>query len=132
MDSREDRVKTKKSTVKEDKVLRLFRKEVERWIDAFGLGDWRVDVSITKRDENDDPNAVAYCTYLYEGRAAMIGLFDDCVDDDDAVMKAAFHEVCELLLAEMSYHAYNRSFNEDVFISARHGVIRRLERILLK
>lgn len=106
----------------------LFKTEAQKWIDSFGLKDWEIYFSFERLE-----NSKAECVVNWTGKACMLKLgkfprFDMSQED---VKRAAFHEVCELLLTDMEFTA----LNDDILLEtrksmtevARHAVIRRLE-----
>lgn len=103
-----------------------FAEEVRLWIDRFGLHDWRVTV-----ETRDFGNAQAIARLFFDSpaRAATITLNAcvDCALDDERVSRAAFHEVAELLLVQLSEHAHANA-PQHVANEHTHAVIRRLER----
>jgi hypothetical protein len=98
------------------------------WLDHFGIKDWQVDYAL-KEDADDDFRAmtIIYCESNRVSEIILANIWD--VDPNDyQLSKTAFHEVLELLLADLSMMAANREFNHDVFDRERHRVIRMLER----
>lgn len=107
----------------------VFKKSVEKWVDYFGLHDWRVEV---KSDELED-GSIAECRTNVVGKSAYLVLNKDLREKDQDIAlieKSGFHEVCELLLAELYYQAYrdgvSEARNNDI-AQVGHSIVRRLE-----
>ena len=109
----------------------LFRKEVYRWIDEFGLGDWRIDCY----HEHNMDGARASCVFRCQEMAADIYLEREWEGDKITTYKvktSALHEVSHILLAKLYELAHNRfTVTEDQISEATEGIIRRLERALI-
>ena len=92
----------------------------------FSLKDW--EISYRLGGALPDSRASFECEY--ESRIARIYLSDEwdekpCVEE---LKRCAFHEVCELLLADYAILAENRyGVEENAMESAKHAIIRRLE-----
>ena len=112
----------------------VFKEEAGKWLEFFGLKDWEIRFSFEHNDDFD--RARCYTNWL--GRICTLELarWQSEERSDEEIRKVAFHEVCELLLAEME----NISMDEEVPYSerkglletSRHGVIRRLENSVFK
>lgn len=106
-----------------------FKKEAKRWIDLFGLKDWKVEYAFSELED-----AYAQYSLQWQGKIALITLNKYPAKESSDyinVKRTAFHEVCELLLADMEYIALDEeipySERKGLTEAARHGVIRRLE-----
>lgn len=80
-------------------------------------------------EDAEDGDALAWYFCGFSGKVARIGLAQDWSDDavnDKEVAKAAFHEVCELLLTKLAAKAYF-TFAECVVEEEIHHIIRILE-----
>ncbi|HQJ56170.1 MAG TPA: hypothetical protein PLH46_00880 [Caldisericia bacterium] len=114
------------------KAQELFTKDVTKWLDFFGLNDWFVNISTSASSEDCPEDSVAFCSYVCEGKSAGIALIDRESYFEELVKIAAFHEVCELLLADITFLASERGFSKTIFDIARHSLIRRLESSVFK
>ena len=110
----------------------IFKEECQRNIEQFGLLDWCVDFA-HKRLADDER---ALCCFHNAGKVVTITLsteWDETYEPNDYVVRrAAFHEACELLLAEAHSVALNHSEltitqRYNAISTALHAVIRRLE-----
>jgi hypothetical protein len=109
---------------------------VNFWVDYFGLKDW--DLDQVHLDEEDGSHAS--CRSVWRQKVAAISLTKSCetiLEDTQknrqaTIRRAAFHEVCELLLAEVRRAAEDRFVTEDQIESAIHGVISRLTNTVYK
>lgn len=109
----------------------IFQKEVERWLSEFGLrNQWNVLIS----NEKMDGDVAGRCLWKYSAKIARIILNTELPDgdfDDSAIRRTAFHEVCELLLAEVTYLSKQRfDIMEAEIDRAAHAVIRNLEHVV--
>ena len=103
-----------------------FKKECEFWIDFFGLSDWKVIYEFKRIND-----AFACCYSDSIGRCATISLNNGEHEYITDIKKAAFHEVCELMLSDM--HAYLSDFySEGVCQQQTHYIIRKLENSVYK
>lgn len=101
----------------------------------FGLTDWHINF----RWENNDSSTAACVYYNYESRAATFVFSREINrffrDSPVFMMRLALHETLHLLLAEFDYinNADNLipSQRKALLETAEHGVIRRLENVLL-
>ena len=109
------------------KHFKIFKEEAEKWIANFGLLDW--DAQVEHGNVQNDMNA-AECQYNTSAREAVIRLSKDFTISnhftDKDVQEAAFHEVAELLLANLSSLAERRYVTQTELEAARHSVIARL------
>jgi len=111
----------------------IFKDEVEYWIEKFHLREWRF--RIIHADSKELKDVLAWVTSEWKGRVATISLSVDWTDSTYDVVekyelcKSAFHEVCELLLADMGSIAMIDicSTQRQEFEKSVHSVIRRLE-----
>lgn len=115
----------KKTTQKQ---FNEFRAEVKKWLEFFGLEkQWNVHVALEKIPEE----AVANCSTNHRGKIARIVLNTEYPQEDydqASMRKVAFHEVCELLLAELTgMVGWRYNIDEADVQSATHRVIRNLE-----
>jgi len=111
------------------KQFELFKKEVLKWLDIFGMKNWQVHFEQRKIEENR-----AQITFNCVSGIAVFTLSTNWDEQnlafvtDENVCKSAFHEVCELLLGrlnDMTEQRYNLSrldVEEEI-----HRIIRTLE-----
>ena len=103
--------------------FRYFKKRCRYWIERFGLGDWEVEYKHRSRGGTQ-----AECHAHYD-HFVVLTLDKDCDHPRQrrALERAAFHEVCELLLAELDILAKARlDVHDKDFDNARHTIINRL------
>ncbi|MGL5474008.1 MAG: hypothetical protein ACRDBZ_05235 [Citrobacter braakii] len=112
----------------------LFKSEAQRFIDLFGLLDWQTDFEHQLLDD-----ARANCRFWRQGKQAVLTLSTEWSKydtlDDERVRRSAFHEVCELMLADIYGAATDVDMTgrlrEERLERATHAVIRRLENVVL-
>ena len=108
------------TTTKKD--FEAFKKEANAWIKKFGLLDWKVEYE--HNDENDDSRAV--CVTDVPSKLCVITLtvtWDRKPSTLD-IKEHAFHEVCELLLAQIRHVTVNRfDMTLDAVNASFHYVI---------
>lgn len=106
----------------------IFVKEVYKWIDRFGLGDWRIDCY----HEHNMDEAKASCVFRSQGMAADLYLergWEEEAVTNHKIKKVALHEVSHILLAKLYILANSRfGVSEENVVEATEGIIRRLER----
>ena len=83
--------------------FKVFKVEVEYWIDRFSLREWKVFYKHEKSKKLS--NVLAWIATDWKGRSCSIGLSPnwsphDIVSDFE-ICRSAFHEVCELLLSDI-------------------------------
>ena len=109
----------------------LFKKECEKWIDFFGLTNWRV-VYCREQYEED---AHAWFSTNSEGMVATIALCPDWKHEEvttEQIKKSAFHEVCEMMFSHLQDLAQSRYWDPVEYQTERHAIIRRLENSVFK
>ena len=107
----------------------LFCNEVRKFIDIFGLVGWEVYFEHKQYLSTE----LAVCITDQQGRTCTISLSPMWVGlkpTDLEVRKAAFHEVCELLLSRFNTFARDRFVQESQIDEESHNIIRILERVL--
>jgi len=112
----------------------LFKTEAQRFIDLFGLWDWQVDFHHRFLE-----NCRANCRFNCQGKQASLSLATEWSEYDvlseATISRSAFHEVCELLLADMYGAATDIDMagriREERLERASHAIIRRLENVVL-
>ena len=116
-------------TTKKD--FELFKKEFLKWINFFGLLNWRLFFYHEKTDED----SFAIITCETENRVAGVTLNKIFPAEDyfpENIKMVAFHEVCELLLSDISDLAKSRFINETDIDTEIHRIIRTLENTVFK
>lgn len=110
------------------KQFELFQKEAKKWIDFFGLTEYRIeffheDIGIARGRTEDYDHMMAcdikFPTELHEST------------NDDKIKVAAFHEVCEVMLIRLRSLA-DDYYSFDIVNREVHSIIRRLENSILK
>lgn len=107
----------------------VFKNEAQKWVNLFGLKDWEIFF----RFEETEAFNRAECRINWSGKICnlILGRWQTDERSDGEVRKLAFHEVCELLLAEMERISLDEEIpyaeRKGLAEAARHGVIRRLE-----
>ena len=109
-------------TTKKD--FELFKKECQKWIKFFGLSEYRIEYFNLKeangtRAQTEDYNDLMAADIIFPKE-----LHDQT--DIKKIRKAAFHEVCEILLMKLRIMA-NEQYNWDLVNKEIHTVIRKLE-----
>lgn len=111
--------------------FKLFRDEVERRVEQFGLKEWRLDfVHINCGDAYAAINAggvnkvVTLCLNTDWGDGAANPL------TDKAIIQRAKHETCELLVSDLVQMARARYVQEDEVDTTKETLVRRLEKLI--
>ena len=113
-------------TTKKD--FELFKRECEKWIEFFGLKEYRIeffheDIGQT-RGQTDDYDHLMVCDIKFPKEL-------HSETDNGKIKMAAFHEVCEVMLIRVrrmadEYYAFDR-VNREI-----HTIIRKLENSIYK
>lgn len=105
----------------------LYQKEAQRWIDKLGLYCWNVTYRWC------DDNVQGRCSWTLSGRKAVVELGRQWPykPAKDEIRRTAFHEVCELMFAQISTHL-NDIYSENFVSGLVHDTIRRLENVFWK
>lgn len=109
----------------------LFKAEIRKWIEEFGLKDYQLHFLLEKIDDRAE---IRY--NCVSGIAVFVLSTEwDEVDDSwlnvDAIKRTGFHEVCELLLGRLVNMADRRYDITEVGIEKEtHRIIRILENVL--
>ncbi len=109
--------------------FKVFCDEARKFIDIFGLAGWEVYFEHKKYLSTE----LAVCITDQQGRTCTISLSPEWVElkpTDLEIRKAAFHEVCELLLSRLNTFAKDRFVRESQIDEESHSIIRTLERVL--
>lgn len=104
-------------TTKKD--FEVFKKECLKWVEFYGLKDWRISY------DQKDTEANAETRYFLENKSAVISLSNK-YPCETTLGRLAFHEVSELLLVEIT-HKLNWFLNTQEVNTMAHTIIRRLE-----
>lgn len=107
----------------------IFKQECEKWIEIFGLKDWKIEF----RHEEHLDNTTASLWASSVDRLAVIYLDPDWKHQEitpEALDLSAFHEVCELLIAPLTICAKARYVSEDEIMEGGHYIVRTLENVL--
>lgn len=111
--------------------FKLFKSEVEYWVEKFHLREWGIRYSHEKSKKL--PDSLAWVATDWKGRTCTIGLNPDWgphdIVCDFELSRSAFHEVCELLLSDIRSIAHIDicPTQEDELDSKVHSIIRRME-----
>lgn len=111
----------------------LFEQEAKYWIDYFGLKQW--EVIFTNLEDRENRATIGWKVV---GRIAKINLATDWEEGTEivtpeTVKKAAFHEICELLLSRLGMMAEGRICNnKDNTTEETHAIIRTIENTIFK
>ena len=115
-------------TTKKD--FEFFKQEAQQWIERFGVKSY--DITFTHEDDGDH---LASCGADSGSRIAIINLSATDLGELDvtnaSIQRAAFHEVLELLMWEITTLLRN-FFSEDIVIKKTHEVIRAIENGVLE
>lgn len=107
----------------------VFRREVERWVSALGLKDWKVHIVLgTEPSERR-----AEISYNWDNRTARITYFTKQTGSQltaQAPEKSALHEVIHLLMADAMMMAGKRGDAHEDTIREEHRVVERLMGVL--
>jgi hypothetical protein len=106
-------------------LFRYFQARCKYWINHFGLHDWDV---IYLCEDTEGPDGLCGCDYSQKyARIVLSNSIEfDTEDYRSEVDHIAFHEICELLLAEIRLVACERYTTPLMIDHACHGVISRL------
>jgi len=109
--------------------FKLFCDEARKFMDIFGLMGWEVYFEHKQYLSNEQ----ALCITDQQGRTCTMALSTHWValkPTDLEVRKAAFHEVCELLLSRLNTFSKQRFVEESQIDEESRNIIRILERVL--
>lgn len=111
----------------------LFVKEAKKWIDFWGLTDWRI--YFYHEDWSDAyGDAKAWYSWDIAGHVGSLCLNTSWKCDlcENEVRKTAFHEVCHILLGRLDVLATRRYLREGELEEEVHAIIRRIENCIFK
>lgn len=103
----------------------LFETEALFWLDRFGLTEWETFIV---HEDCQDSGTLADCGWRITGRQARIRFNLKIIKSTswEHIARAAFHEVCELMLSDTTDMLW-RGHSEAVVERETHRIIRRLE-----
>jgi hypothetical protein len=108
-----------------------FVEECKKWIEIFGLKDWKVDYL-----QEDLEGNWAECRVNGVSNRNVVIVLNKKVNESDEklinIKRTAFHEVVELLIYPLEYLAECRFLQPEEIIDERHSIIRRLENSLFE
>lgn len=112
-----------------EKDFQLFTRSVTEFRTFFGLLDWEI-FSVLEEADEDLGSFRGWMRANFEDRICIIGLSPDWefnyLKNDREICKVAFHECCELLLANLGALGSAKFCSFEMNMAA-HEVIRRLE-----
>lgn len=105
-----------------------FKDECEYWIDRMGLKSWWVDI---EHVDLEDESVTARCLWKSQARRASLRLNTKSNENasESAIRRAAFHEVCELMLSPISDGLYE-AWGDRRVDTETHIIIHMLENTL--
>jgi len=117
------------------KHYKFFKKQANIWVDKFNLREY--EVHFDHENSKALPTAIAWCGINWKGRTCTIGLAQDWTHNKinkRELSKSAFHEVCELLLGDITILGKIEltENQKDDMEQYTHAVIRRLEQVVWK
>ena len=118
------------------KHFKIFKKEVKKWINYFGLWDWQIHFAHYAENMTNTRAKVIYnstgCLATFILNTKWHEHTEDVLNKNN-IRKAAFHEVCELLLGRLTHIADDRwGWCEADLTIETHRIIRTLENVLWK
>jgi len=111
------------------KQFEQFIKGCDHWLNFFGLKQWKVYYRFADMNKDD----IANVAWKISGRVATMSLNKDVPDfiTTNDIKMSAFHEVCELLFANIST-CLGDYISEIIVNDMVHEVIRILENTVFK
>ena len=110
----------------------LFQKECRKWIDIFGLDEWKI---YFLHLDQPDSKRLAACNYVGLTFVATFILNKDWKHDapnNNLVKMVARHEVVHLLIAPLNCLATSRYVTEDEVDNAVERLVHKIEAIMDK
>ena len=108
-----------------DKDFELFKRECQKWIDKLSLHDW--EIRFYHNDIDDDANETSY----FVPKISVI-VFSEQIETyptkSKAIKSLASEEILHVLLSDLATMANNRVFVQDMYSSAEHCVVHRLQK----
>lgn len=111
----------------------LFKTECLKWIDFYGLTDWMVGFLHIK-----DGDTLAWVELDYDNSVATVYFNKEWIDNkvfynEEEIKLIAFHEVCEILVAQLDNCARSRfGITDEKLLQERHRLIHILENSVYK
>jgi hypothetical protein len=106
-----------------------FKKECLKWIDIYGMTDFRYEFLFEDNELN-----YGQMDSMYVERRVRLSLCKEWEEDDrtekekkEWIKYTAYHEVVESLLSRVRGMIFDRSFNEDEANAEIHCLIHKLE-----
>lgn len=107
----------------------LFKAECQKWIEYFGLIDWR---AIYYHGEIIDSHANAEWEHNVPGKIISFTLNSE-MEEYHPIPLVAFHEVVEgILLAYLTQHIDTKYIDYESICRDRHTIVRTLENTIYK
>ena len=111
----------------------LFKSEIKKWIETFGMKDWQIHFLFEKIDARAEVRFNCVSSIAVFVLSTEWDEMDDSWINVDAIKKTGFHEVCELLLGRLADIANRRHDTTEAGIEEeKHRIIRILENVLWK
>ena len=111
---------------KENYYFSLFKQECDYWINFFGLFFW--EMNYTNKQVDNESHGVCIISIIDRNATINLEKRNDDEYNEETIKKTAFHEICDLLLADLSQHAYNTRSSELLSIeSSEHSIIKILQ-----
>jgi len=112
------------------KDFKVFVDECRYWIEVYGLKGWHWNFYHNEQLSCEGGRA----SYAYNQAGRVVAVFLTPNWDDDEISEynirvAAYHEICEIMLAKISNIAQNRSYDETALEDAQHEIIRSFENV---
>jgi len=108
--------------------FKYFKSKVIKWLEVFGLYDWKVFVE----HKEDDEDTLASCMPDLLNRIAVINLntrWANLEVDKESLNRVAFEEVMHIVLARLESFA-EKGVPLDQIREEIHSIIRRFESLL--
>ena len=114
--------------------FRIFVDECEYWLEKFNLKSWTMAYEFSDDYSEDWENdSLAMLRWNTGARRATIWLNENWPEDEIScfqIRRSAFHEVFELLLADLVSIARDRFVFEKAIESEIHRIVRTLENVV--
>jgi len=116
------------------KHFEIFKKEIEKWRDVFGLKNWEFFVK-HEVGEVGDTGTIAWTTADIDAKFVVVCLNKNCDNIDiplttDTIKEAAFHEILEAFFFKLRYLAKYRYIREEEIGEEIHNLIHVLEGVI--
>lgn len=110
-----------------DNKIKEFINSTNKYLDFFGIKNWE----ITFDHKCNDTSSCAELHWNLEAKQAIFQIAKEMSKYDyHNIDKTAFHEVLELLLADLASLVWNRIVTEEMVSEAKHEIIHTLENTL--